>query len=63
MEKYLKIIVDGFTGYWNYLTNELLYPSWHNYFYWLVGLSLFSGEENYLDSFTAQMLEPFRHKK
>ena len=40
IKKYLKIIVDGFTGYWNYLQNELLYPSWHNYFYWLVGLSL-----------------------
>jgi sterol desaturase/sphingolipid hydroxylase (fatty acid hydroxylase superfamily) len=41
MEKYLKIIGDGFIGYWNYLQHELLYPSWHNYFYWLVGLSLF----------------------
>ena len=40
MEKYLKIIADGFTGYWSYLINELLYPSWHNYFYWLVALSL-----------------------
>ena len=41
MEKYWKIIADGFTGYWSYLINELLYPSWHNYFYWLAGLSLF----------------------
>ena len=41
MEKYLKIIADGFSGYWTYLQKELLYPSWHNYFYWLVGLSLF----------------------
>jgi len=41
IEKYLNIITGGFTGYWNYLQQELLYPSWHNYFYWLVGLSLF----------------------
>jgi len=40
IEKYINIIVGGFTGYWNYLQKELLYPSWHNYFYWLVGLSL-----------------------
>ena len=40
IEKYFNIIKGGFTGYWNYLKNELLYPSWHNYFYWLVGLSL-----------------------
>ena len=41
MENYLKILQDGFSGYWIYLQKELLYPSWHNYFYWLVGLSLF----------------------
>jgi len=40
MEKYLKIIADGFAAYWDYLQKELLFPSWHNYFYWLVGLSL-----------------------
>ncbi|MEO5647966.1 MAG: hypothetical protein ABIQ56_06355, partial [Chitinophagaceae bacterium] len=40
IEKYLKIIVDGFSGYGNYLLQELLYPSWHNYFYWLIALSL-----------------------
>ena len=41
IEKYFKILQDGFSGYWTYLQKELLYPSWHNYFYWLVGLSLF----------------------
>ncbi len=40
MEKYLKVISDGYTGYWNYLINEILYPGGHNYFYWLVGASL-----------------------
>lgn len=41
MEKYLKIISDGYTGYWNYFIGEILNPSWNNYFYWLVGASVF----------------------
>jgi sterol desaturase/sphingolipid hydroxylase (fatty acid hydroxylase superfamily) len=40
MDKYFKIIYDGYTGYWNYFVNEVLHPSWHNYFYWLVGASV-----------------------
>lgn len=40
MEKYIKAILDGYYGYWNYFTGEILNPSWHNYFYWLVGASL-----------------------
>jgi sterol desaturase/sphingolipid hydroxylase (fatty acid hydroxylase superfamily) len=41
MESYKKIIADSFTGYWNYLINEIFHPSFHNYFYWLIALSLF----------------------
>ena len=40
MEKYLKIIEDSFAGYFNYLYHEILNPTWHSYFYWLIGLSL-----------------------
>ena len=40
MEKYLKIIQESFSGYFNYLINEISNPSWTNYFYWLIGLSL-----------------------
>ncbi len=40
MNKYLDIIADSFTGYWNYLVQEVTTPSWTNYFYWLAGLSL-----------------------
>ena len=40
MEKYIKIIGDAYYGYFNYLVNEIMYPSWGNYFWWLVGLSL-----------------------
>ena len=40
MERYLDIAANAYSGYWNYLRNELLHPSWHNYLYWLIGLSL-----------------------
>jgi sterol desaturase/sphingolipid hydroxylase (fatty acid hydroxylase superfamily) len=40
MEHYWHIIKDSYTGYWNYLVGEILHPSWHNYFWWLIGLSL-----------------------
>lgn len=36
----MQIFIDGYTGYWNYLIQEILYPSWHNYFWWLVGISV-----------------------
>jgi len=40
LKKYLQIALDGYFGYWDYLKNEILYPSWYNYFWWLLGLSL-----------------------
>ncbi|MCX2746066.1 sterol desaturase family protein [Mangrovivirga sp. M17] len=41
MEKYLEIVKNSYSGYANYLWGEITNPSWHNYFYWLVGISLF----------------------
>ncbi|HYV91714.1 MAG TPA: sterol desaturase family protein [Chitinophagales bacterium] len=41
MIRYLQIVTDSFSGYWNYLSSEILHPSFHNYFYWLIALSLF----------------------
>lgn len=41
MEKYIKIIQQSFSGYYNYLVQEITNPTWDNYFYWLLGLSLF----------------------
>ena len=41
MSKYIQIFIQSFKDYFNYLSSELLHPSWHNYFYWLLGLSLF----------------------
>ena len=40
MEKYFKIIGEAYAGYASYFVREIINPSWHNYFYWLVGASL-----------------------
>ncbi|MEN9638478.1 MAG: hypothetical protein RLZZ262_346, partial [Bacteroidota bacterium] len=40
MQKWLDIITQSYHGYWSYLSYELLHPSWNNYFYWLIGLSI-----------------------
>lgn len=42
IEKYLQIIYDAYVGYSNYLMNEILHLHWGNYFYWLIGVSLFA---------------------
>ncbi|WP_370174256.1 sterol desaturase family protein [Leeuwenhoekiella palythoae] len=55
MEKYLKIIQDSFTGYFNYLIEEITNPGWTNYFYWLLGLSLLV--------FALEILIPWRKKQ
>jgi len=39
LEKYLTIIKESFTGYFNYLVQEISTPSWTNYFYWLLVVS------------------------
>ncbi|MEX0967057.1 MAG: sterol desaturase family protein [Bacteroidia bacterium] len=40
MERYFNIFLDSYSGYWNYLKGEILDPGFHNYFYWLIGISL-----------------------
>jgi sterol desaturase/sphingolipid hydroxylase (fatty acid hydroxylase superfamily) len=40
MQEYVQVFLEGYYGYWNYLSSEILYPSWHNYFWWLLGISL-----------------------
>ena len=40
MNNYIQTIKDAYSGYWQYLINEILNPSWNNYFYWLIALSL-----------------------
>ena len=41
MDRYLQTFIDSYTGYARYLYREITIPSWHNYFYWLIGISLF----------------------
>ena len=36
-----EIFVSGYKNYANYLWYEITHPNWHNYFYWLIGVSLF----------------------
>ena len=40
LNKYFHIIQDAFSGYANYLWNEITNPTWYSYFYWLIGISL-----------------------
>lgn len=41
MERYLDLFIRGYTGYAQYLWYEITHPSWGNYFYWLIAVSLF----------------------
>ncbi len=40
-QEYLQIIRDAYMGYAGYLWQEITHPAWNNYFYWLLGISLF----------------------
>jgi sterol desaturase/sphingolipid hydroxylase (fatty acid hydroxylase superfamily) len=55
MKAYIKIVQDAYVGYWDYLVSEVIYPSWHNYFYWLIGLSLIV--------WLAEIIFPWRKKQ
>ena len=41
MEHYLDIFLEGYKSYAGYLWHEITHPGWFNYFYWLIGVSLF----------------------
>ncbi|MEK6476496.1 sterol desaturase family protein [Catalinimonas sp. 4WD22] len=55
MQKYFEIFVNGFTGYWKYLIHEITHPAWNNYFWWLIGVSLFF--------FALEIIIPWRKKQ
>jgi len=40
MEKYWDVFISGYTGYSRYLWHELLNPSWTNFIYWLIAVSI-----------------------
>ncbi len=55
MQKYIDIFINGYTGYANYLWQEITNPSWHSYFYWLIIVSLFF--------FALEVILPWRKKQ
>jgi len=58
IEKYIDLIIQSFVGYWNYLLSEIAFsssPWYHNYFYWLIGLSLIV--------WGLEAVTPWRHKQ
>lgn len=50
--KYWNIFVDAYQNYANYLWSEITNPGWHNYFYWLIIVSVFF--------FLVEILSPWR---
>jgi len=40
MEKYIDIFINAYTGYAGYFWQQITHPSWNNYFYMLIGVSL-----------------------
>lgn len=55
MEKYIDIIINGYSGYASYLWSEITHPSWKSYFYWLIAVSLFF--------FVLEVVIPWRKKQ
>ncbi len=52
MERYLDVFVAGYQSYAKYLWDELTHPHWHNYLYWLIGVSAVF--------FALELLRPWR---
>ncbi|NJN26246.1 MAG: sterol desaturase family protein [Cyclobacteriaceae bacterium] len=52
MEKYFNIVADAYYGYARYLWQEITQPGFHNYFYWLIGVSIFF--------FALELVRPWR---
>lgn len=42
MDGYIDIIVRAYKNYGRYLWHEITHPSWNNYFYWLIAISVFA---------------------
>ena len=55
MQKYIEIFINGYSGYANYLWNDIKNPSWNSYFYWLILVSVFF--------FILEVLIPWRKKQ
>lgn len=54
-ENSLVIVQEAYRSYAQYLWNEITYPHWDNYLYWLIGISLFF--------FALEVLRPWRKEQ
>jgi sterol desaturase/sphingolipid hydroxylase (fatty acid hydroxylase superfamily) len=52
VEKYLQLIQNAYSGYWSFVVTQMLYPTWHNYLYWVIGSSMVV--------YTLELLFPWR---
>lgn len=52
MKEIISLIGGSYSGYAGYLWYEITHPSWHNYFYWLIGVSAFF--------FLLEIIKPWR---
>lgn len=55
LEHYIEIFLRSFPDYGNYLLNEITSFRWNNYFYWLIGISMFF--------FLLELVHPWRKKQ
>ena len=55
MKNYWDIFVNAYSGYAKYLLYEITNPGWHNYFYWLIAVSVFF--------FILEVVVPWRKKQ
>lgn len=55
MQKYIDTFLGGYQGYASYLWSEITTPGPYNYFYWLIGVSLFF--------FALELVMPWRKKQ
>ncbi|MEL7020570.1 MAG: sterol desaturase family protein, partial [Bacteroidota bacterium] len=49
----LDLFLNGYRNYANYLWQEITHPHWHNYFYWLIAVSMFF--------FLLEVIRPWRN--
>ena len=55
MQKYIDIFLSEYSGYANYLWNDIVNPTWTSYFYWLILVSIFF--------FILEVVIPWRKKQ
>ena len=55
MSRLIDIFLEGYSGYASYLWYEITHPTFKNYFYWLIAVSIFF--------FLLEVIVPWRKKQ